>query len=516
MKERKHKTTAPGGGKQEKHSSSMKSSLLQIIHTNDLHSMFSGVRNRGGYARVKKVMERLKSRAGQRGIESLVLDGGDFSEGSSFFPVDEGVDTFRALDLLGHDAAVLGNHDHLMGEEVLAYQINESGLRAQVLSSNLVLANHSGSTSAAELVRPYAIFKKGGIKVAVIGFSTPELYFQYPLQKGYILAPSTTAGYYERAAREEGADIVIALTHLGLEEDRRLLRHTGEIDLVVGGHSHTFLEKPQFSPNRKGRPVPMVQAGAHGRAVGSLVLELRQGGRVKVKEYRLHRVDHTVPGEPETEAFVGRAVKRRDTFFESRWSEPVGSSKIDLFGYGSRDYRGLNWVKHQARMVKEAASTELGLHMGSFNGIKVPAGEVTLGDIVDNMPHVRHFGEPGWRLGRFTLEGWRLLAILKALVNFAPEVNFAFYGLSWREFKVPGFIPLLGSRFWILGVRVHQRKLEPRQRYTMGFPAEIAYAVKELLPRSEKYLFPEFKELVLFYWPLAEEYIRRNSPLNKL
>jgi len=149
--------------------------IIQIIFTNDLHSMFKGVESKGGYARIKTVINQLKNKAYEKNIESLILDAGDFSEGSSFYLVDEGIKTFHALDLLGHDAAVLGNHDHLLGEKVLKEQIRRSDLKTKILSANLTLSSRS---SLGELIQPGCTFIKNRINIRVIGLSTPELLYQ--------------------------------------------------------------------------------------------------------------------------------------------------------------------------------------------------------------------------------------------------------------------------------------------------------------------------------------------------
>ena len=90
--------------------------LLQIIHSNDLHSYFEGSRTgKGGYARIKTLVDQLKDDAASKGIETYFLDAGDFGEGSSFYFSNNGVDSLKALDLLGVDATVIGNHDFILG-----------------------------------------------------------------------------------------------------------------------------------------------------------------------------------------------------------------------------------------------------------------------------------------------------------------------------------------------------------------------------------------------------------------
>src|SRR5690606_12218173 len=177
---------------------------------------------RGGYDKVKTIIDRLRAKALTRtdlqngGVQSLVLDAGDFGEGTSFFLVDQGVSSFKSLNELGIDAAVLGNHDHMLGIETLQEQIRRSreGFQnqAKILSANMVVMRDSRLKG---LIDSSAIFNVGGVNISVIGLSTPEPHFQYPILPSFILPPIPVANEISKLARQNGAELVIALTHLG-------------------------------------------------------------------------------------------------------------------------------------------------------------------------------------------------------------------------------------------------------------------------------------------------------------
>src|SRR5665647_280020 len=98
--------------------------LLHIIHTNDLHSYFTGYADgRGGYARIKAQIDELKNEDKKKNIATLVLDGGDFSEGTSYYLANEGANSLKALDIFQTEISVVGNHDFLLGGKALANQI---------------------------------------------------------------------------------------------------------------------------------------------------------------------------------------------------------------------------------------------------------------------------------------------------------------------------------------------------------------------------------------------------------
>src|SRR5262245_44283655 len=112
--------------------------LLEIIHTNDLHSHFehSVDPTEGSYAALKAQIDRLKSEAQAQGIETLVLDAGDFSEGTEFFLAEHGEDSYRMMDALGYDAVALGNHDYLMGQDELDRLLGKVAPNYKLLCAN--------------------------------------------------------------------------------------------------------------------------------------------------------------------------------------------------------------------------------------------------------------------------------------------------------------------------------------------------------------------------------------------
>ena len=158
---------------------------VQILHTNDLHSFFAGTRTgKGGYAKLKTKLLELRQKAQLDGIKTLHLDAGDFGEGSSFFLSNEGVASLKALDMLGVDVSVIGNHDFMLGGPALAEQIKRAELKTKILSANLQFKN---KLKLDKLVQDKTDIHIDGINLRVIGLTTHEIHFQYPLRpKGYI------------------------------------------------------------------------------------------------------------------------------------------------------------------------------------------------------------------------------------------------------------------------------------------------------------------------------------------
>jgi 2',3'-cyclic-nucleotide 2'-phosphodiesterase (5'-nucleotidase family) len=306
--------------------------LIQIIHTNDLHSMFTGSRSgKGGYARIKTIIDGLKQSSQKQGIPTLVLDAGDFGEGSSFYYSNKGVDALRALDLLGTDVTILGNHDFMMGGTELSQQIQEAGLKAHILSANLRGKRLMGLH---KLMPNYVDLKIDQIKVRIFGLTTNEFHYQYPLfPNGYIGSSHKTGLRMAKKAEKDDVDILIALTHIGVNNDKLLVAETSNINLIVGGHSHTRLDQPLWTPNLENKMIPIVQTGAHGMAVGSVLIDIQEKGLSKLIDYRLYDVEQSITEDEKVKSFVDSAYINREKYFNRKWNEVIGFSHIPLTGY---------------------------------------------------------------------------------------------------------------------------------------------------------------------------------------
>ena len=390
--------------------------LMQIIHTNDLHSFFEGSRSgKGGYSRIKTLVDQLKADATSKGIKSYFFDAGDFGEGSSYYFSNNGVDSLRALDLLGVNATVIGNHDFILGGKELSKQIESSKIKAKILSANMEGKIFMGLHKK---VSDFVDYDLEGMKIRVFGLTTPEIHFQYSLLPNGFIAPSVKKGLkLESKAKKDKVDLLIALTHIGLDEDMSLVSQSTNIDLVVGGHSHTRLDQPKMTQNKKGEIIPILQTGAHGTAVGSLIIDVIGKGEYKLIDYRLYDITKEIPENTTIKEFVDEAYVNREKYFNRSWDEVIGFSEIKLSGL----YEGLVrdpqscWSHHIARLTRETAKTDLGLQLDIFQGEEIPAGEIHFGDLIDNFPHFRKWGDKGWNISRAKMSGLLLNQILKYL-----------------------------------------------------------------------------------------------------
>lgn len=494
--------------------SSAHAKLIQIIHTNDLHSYFQGTRTGlGGYARLKTVIKQLRADAEAQKIPTLFLDGGDFGEGSSFYFSNQGVDSLKALDELGVDVTVLGNHDYMLGGRELSRQIRKAGLKAKILSANVLGKRFMGLSG---LLQDYVDYEIADLKIRVFGLTTSDLHYQYPFRPvGYITSSHNAGIRMANKARREGVDYLIGLTHVGLEKDIQLVSKSRTIDLVVGGHSHTKLYKPVMTRNLNGKDVPILQAGAHSLYVGSFLVDVKPKGESVMVDYRMYDVTQEVPEDQSMKEFVDQAYVKRDMYFNRSWNEVIGFSEIKLSGNVNghqTEYRTC-WSRHIARLTREVASADLGLQFDSFQGEEIPPGPITFGDVVDNFPHFRNWNDRGWQISTAVVNGFLLRKILQVMASSAEAVQVTIDGvLSKQDQKRAQQFDLLSHSAETALIN-GEPILGPRE-YLVALPSEVPYGVMKLFNFLGYFLLKNVRTVPdSHYWPQLENYIAKHSPL---
>ena len=490
---------------------------LQIIHTNDLHSYFQGTRGGiGGYAQLKKVIDELRAEAASKGIPSLYLDGGDFGEGSSFYFSNQGVDSLRALDMLGVDITVLGNHDFILGGKELRNQMRDAGLKAKILSANLKGKRFMGLS---KLMPDYIDYDLDGLKVRIFGLSTSEIHYMYPLRPlGWIADPHKTGVRQANKAVKDGVDYLIGLTHIGLSNDIKLVEKTRTIDLIVGGHSHIRLGRPEHVKNLSGRKIPILQAGAHSGYVGSMIVDVKGKGTSEILDYRMIDISKDMPQDEEMRNFVGTAYVNREQYFGRNWDEVIGFSDITLSGnYNGQDMQTRTcWSRHIARLTRQAAKTELGLQFDVFQGEQIDAGPITYGDMVDNFPHFRRWGDQGWNVARGRISGFLLKQILNVFSQSEVALQVMIDGLHAQD-KSGKDVPYDPTVHTAESAILNGEQIQNLRYYSIALPSEVPYGMEKLLNIFGRVILHQLDYLEdKNYWPLLEEYIQKNSPIRCL
>ncbi len=257
-----------------------KKKQLVILHTNDTHSCIypfnpnladTLLAGRGGFVRRVEMIKKQR----EENPDLLLFDSGDFSQGSPYYTLFMGDVEIGLMNLMGYDAAAIGNHEFDFGVENMARIFKAANFP-------IVCANYDFTGTALEgVVKPYVIIKRNGMKIGVFGIS-PQL-------DGLVFAKTCEGVTYNdpiKAANEvadilknkEKCDLVVCISHLGWEvfgmDDNKLMSETRNIDVVLGGHSHTYHDALKYVKNLDGKEIPNDQNGKNGIFVGKLVFEM--------------------------------------------------------------------------------------------------------------------------------------------------------------------------------------------------------------------------------------------------
>ena len=253
---------------------------ITILHTNDMHSRIEpfssgSYKGFGGMAQRSSIIKEIRKK--EKNV--LLFDGGDIFQGTPYFNYFGGELEFKLMSEMKYDAAVLGNHDFDNG-------IN--GLKKQLRHANFpfLISNYDfKKTILKDQFKPYKIFIKDNIKVGVFGLGI-ELEGLVPkeLYKETIyLDPIKKSKFYSNKLKNElGCDLVICLSHLGLQyennkiSDLTLAKKSKFIDLIIGGHTHTFLKKPKIITNAINKKVIINQVGWGGINIGKIDFIFKQ------------------------------------------------------------------------------------------------------------------------------------------------------------------------------------------------------------------------------------------------
>lgn len=260
-----------------------KKKRLVILHTNDTHSTIepfpskhSKFPNMGGVSKRHTILQKIRSEEDH----VLLLDAGDIFQGTPYFNTFNGELEMKLMSLLQYDAATMGNHDFDIGLEGF--------LNAQQFANfPFLCANYDFSeTILAGQTKAYHIFHKAGIKIGVFGIGV-ALKGLVPIDKygnTRYFDPISTANKIASELKSKSCDLVICLSHLGFEyenksinSDRKLAAETQNIDIILGGHTHTFFDKPLVLKNFKNKDVLVNQVGWGGVYLGRIDIDVESG-----------------------------------------------------------------------------------------------------------------------------------------------------------------------------------------------------------------------------------------------
>ena len=255
---------------------------LVVLHTNDVHSCImplnenldnKDLAGRGGFIRRVNMIKE------QRALhpDLLFFDSGDFSQGSGYYTLFKGDVEVGLMNQMGYDAVTIGNHEFDFGLENMARLF-------RMANFPIVCSNYDFTGTPCDgLVKDYITINRNGLKIGVFALGAPlkGLVANKNCEGVKFLDPAETAKKYVKLLRkQEKCDVVICLSHLGWEiseyPDQQFIREIDGCDLVLGGHTHTYMPTLEYAPDKTGKMIPDDQNGKHGVFIGKLVLTFQK------------------------------------------------------------------------------------------------------------------------------------------------------------------------------------------------------------------------------------------------
>lgn len=252
-----------------------------LVHTSDTHSCIeptsptlsdTAQADKGGFVRRAALVKKLRS---QHPGNMLLLDCGDFSQGSVYYNLFRGDVEVKLMNEMQYDACTIGNHEFDFGMENMARIF-------KMARFPIVCCNYDFKGTPCEgLVKPYIVLERNGIRIGIFGVCPkPDgLVSKQNFQgMGYTDAVSAAQPVIDRLRGEERCDVVICLSHLGWdiggEDDKHFVSKTSGIDILLGGHSHTYFQHPQHLLDKNGHEVTVEHMGKNARFVGTMDIAL--------------------------------------------------------------------------------------------------------------------------------------------------------------------------------------------------------------------------------------------------
>ncbi|MDD3001836.1 MAG: bifunctional UDP-sugar hydrolase/5'-nucleotidase, partial [Candidatus Riflebacteria bacterium] len=379
---------------------------LTILHTSDIHAHLMEFENQnneivGGYARIKKYKDALEA----EGQSVLMLSSGDISQGTFFYRFFEGVPDVEYMNQTGYAAMTLGNHEFDKGQEILVEAIKNA--KFPILGANIKFKR---IPSLQNLIKPYTIVNTGkdnSIKVAIIGLVPENLtsVVQSVFVKDIdIKKAQNTVRALLPEIKAQKPDMILVLSHLGWEKELEVFEQFPEIDGILGGHTHLFIDPPAVTKGANGHRF-MSQPGEFGQNVTRYDINIYKNSSFKIEVERagLIKMDYKVENDPKISVEVQKLWKQ----IEGKVSEPVAETKVFLDGSRSNVRRiETNLGDLLCDSMAELTNADGAIMNGGGIRESIKEGTITTGDVLNVLPFDNY-------MVKLTLKGESLKKLFK-------------------------------------------------------------------------------------------------------
>ncbi len=448
---------------------------LTILHVNDSHSTLEAIGPRdvnlkgtlGGISRVATLVGITKMTE----PNVLFLHAGDISIGDVFFNKYFQVPELQVLSALGLDAMTLGNHEFDLGPEVLLgslqYTFPDPNDAFPLLSAN---TDFTAISEMQNYVKDYVIKDYGNTKVGLFGLTTPATNLLSNPSPAVISEDiAAIAGTMVETLKSAGCDVVIFLSHLGVDLDKMIASNIPGIDVIVGGHDHYMYEQPIAITDPLGGTTWIVQARSNYMYAGEMKLVV-DNTNVQLLNYQLIPIDENIPQEPTVQGIVDGMIAEIESFYGIPFfTQPFGYANSfieeeakDLLKLGAHDTPAGNLV---ADAFRAFTSTDIALQAGGSMALPLWEGTFTLGDLF----RVNGYGfnlenTLGFQLVTFDFTGMDILTGLEFGLS-EIEMNDEFLlQVSGMEYAYDGSKPA-GER--LVNVKINGSPIDPQKVYSV-------------------------------------------------
>lgn len=460
---------------------------ITIVHTNDTHARVLENANEGmGFSKIATKVNQLR----KENPNLLLIDAGDTLHGLPIATISRGEGIVKILNAMKYDVIVPGNHDFNYGRERLLELAEEMDF--PMIAANIY-------KDGKLLFAPYILRDVAGIKLAVLGLSTPETaYKTNPKNVEGIEFKDPVAQAADIVKELEGkADYIIALCHLGIDADsaytsRKVAENVPGIDLIIDGHSHSTLPAGEKSGNTL-----IVQTGSHAMNLGIVEIEF-QGDAVTTKARLFTKEDaKDLPHDPDIDTLTGKIQEENMPFT----SVKVGETAIRLDG--EREHvrsKESNLGNLVADAIRKAAKADMSIVNGGQIRTSVEPGDITAGDIISVLP-----------FGNYSvlkeISGADILAALEHGTSSYPEPKGGFPQVSGATFSID---LNKGKGHRISDVRIGGEPLNPDKLYKLAINNFLSEGGDDYTMFIDTKTLEEHASLD----EIVMDYIRASSPID--
>ncbi|WP_078409260.1 bifunctional metallophosphatase/5'-nucleotidase [Priestia abyssalis] len=413
---------------------------VPILHTNDVHAriMYNARKGELGYAKISKVVNEVRG----ANADTLLFDIGDTFHGTNLAILNKGQVVVDVMNAMNYDAMVPGNHDFNYGQNHL--KILKSKARFPIISANVI---KEGKT----IFFPYIIKQVQGKQIAFIGLTAADTAVKTnPEGIEGLLFKDEIQTVKETVKELRGkADHIVLLSHAGSAMDERIANEVKDVDLILGGHSHKLMERPQ-----KFKYAYVAQAFEYGKTIGRTQLIFHNNTLIGINGF-LYRNHDSKTEDQKIAAVIKEYKAKTDVLL----NEVVGKVSFDLDG--ERDHvrtKETNLGNLIADAMREAVKTDIAITNGGGIRSSVDKGNVTRDDLLTVLP----FSDT---LVKLSLTGKSIKLVLEHSVSVYPEEHGGFLQVSGLSFT---FDPLQPAGKRVKEININGRPLNPDKIYTVA------------------------------------------------